>query len=283
MMNWTFEEFLYELDQDPDRIVLFVEGTSDETFWLGFCPKSQRNDSVVYPVCVVDIEDQVHGGERGRLLVLAGMAEQSRHFERIRFLIDADFDHLCEVPHQLAIWRTDGRDLESYLLIGSGAEKLCETVCGGFDTKIFRAAVSRMMRSLGVARLVDYQENFRIPFQRTLEGRYSRFLSGRDLSIIEMNYERLLNALAQNAGLSKADTDLFKSRVKQRSEHVKEVPDHQLIHGKDLTHVVTMVAGCDAGVATYLIRAAIILDRESLLHLPTIKAANDWLVHRIAA
>jgi hypothetical protein len=118
-MPWTLSEFDYELHQDPERHVLFVEGNRDVAFWKSVVPFVERGNSVVYPISELDIPVPVQGGHRGRLLWYAAQVSGSPHRGRILFFVDADQDRILGIDGPENVIFTDGRDLESYALTES--------------------------------------------------------------------------------------------------------------------------------------------------------------------
>src|ERR1700731_4950895 len=123
-MRWKLSEFIYEMQQDTDRRVFFVEGIRDQVFWSKSLQLARRSGTVVYAISTLDC-GAVPGGERGRLLWAAEQLSSSSIAERLQFFADADFDRLLRRKNPDNMILTDGRDLESYFLLG----KCCDHVC----------------------------------------------------------------------------------------------------------------------------------------------------------
>jgi len=114
-MSWTVAEFADELERDPRRRVLIVEGNRDVAFWKVIVPVMLRGDTVIYPISEI-LADPVSGGERGRLLWYARTIGETLLAQRLSFFADADNDRVLQIPQPKNVTLTDGRDLESYAL-----------------------------------------------------------------------------------------------------------------------------------------------------------------------
>ena len=114
-MAWTVGEFEYELQRDPQRRVLFVEGLRDLAFWKILVPIMERANTVIYPISeiLIDIEN---GGERGRLFAFARLIQGGPLQARVRFFADADYDRILNIECPENVVLTDWRDLEAYAL-----------------------------------------------------------------------------------------------------------------------------------------------------------------------
>jgi hypothetical protein len=97
--NWTLAEFLFELEHDATRKVLFVEGLRDLSFWRNLVPSTVRGDTVIYPISVIQFES-AEGGERGRMFCIASAVLASKMSVRVLFFADADYDRIfAREPH----------------------------------------------------------------------------------------------------------------------------------------------------------------------------------------
>jgi hypothetical protein len=229
--TWTISEFLFELEIDQARRVLFVEGSRDLAFWRELVPSLDRKDTVIYPISVLECELS-DGGERGRLFFVANTILASAASRRILFFADADYDRLLGREELSNVVLTDGRDLESYGLTHACFERLC--VRGvGMDRAAAEAVFDRVIEAtkpIGMLRVASMRTNLKLPFQRTLDkGRFAKFLvDNRRLDI-----SRLITTLLQNAQISLAKISEVVELFRLESDNLDQIAIDQIVHGKD--------------------------------------------------
>jgi hypothetical protein len=243
-MPWTVAEFANELERDPTRRVLFVEGNRDVVFWKVIVPTMQRGDTVIYPISEI-LADQVDGGERGRLIWYARTVAETLIAGRVSFFADADNDRILQIPLPENVTLTDGRDLESYAL-----SECCMIRLGlqGIGTPEHEAAtllsvVVAVTRPIGVLRIMAARKGIGLAFQRTLrESRIRRFLQGDYLGVT-LDVDRLLSTLLQNSNISLARKDDFSAWLAAETERCRRFEDNEIIHGKDFVAALASIFG----------------------------------------
>jgi len=273
MPDWTLSEFLFELEADSKRRVLFVEGLRDLAFWRGLVPPLDRGDTVIYPITAIKCE-LADGGERGRLLCIARTVLATKSSGRILFFADADDDRILGRKEPANVVFTDGRDLESYGL--TQACLICLCVRGiGMDEVAAEAVLNRVVavtRPIGVLRVASARADLKLPFQRTFEARRDlrRFLIGDSLDI-----GRLVSTLLQNAGISLAKTDEVGELLRQETDRLSGVGHDQIVHGKDFTRALATFFGLDDGQAERLLFLSI--DFADIASRPNIAQVRGWM------
>lgn len=232
MERWQVAELFAELAADADRKVIFVEGTSDLSLWRSILPPSERGNVTIYPAELVELH--AHGGMRGRLLALARQAQDAGLEARIRFFVDADYDRALGRAHLPAVILTDGRDLQSYLILEDAFWIFC---IGRQDeeqaTARLREFVLSQGRSIAIIRLCSETRAWQLPFQRTLAKGVSRFLADRRL-----DSARLLRTLVQNSPLGLAMLSECEAAVEEAHVQFETMPDYEVVHGHDLARLI---------------------------------------------
>jgi len=273
MPDWTLSEFLFEIELDPTRKVLFVEGLRDLAFWRGLVPSADRGDMVIYPVTMIEC-DLAEGGERGRLLCIALAVLASRSSGRILFFADADYDRILGRKEPRNVVLTDGHDLESYGL--TQACLMCLCVRGiGMEEAAAEGVLNRVVdatRPIGVLRVASARADLKLPFQRTFEARRAlrRFLVGDNLDI-----DRLISTLLQNAGISLARTGEVAELLRQETDRLSEIGHDQIVHGKDFTRALASFLDLDQGQTERLLFLSI--DFADIASRPNIEQVRGWM------
>jgi hypothetical protein len=162
-MRWTAKELLLELELDPGRRVLFLEGNRDLVFWRDTVPLRRGPGVVLYPISFLDCE-QGDGGERGRLIRAARLFQASSAADRVHF-----FPFFGRAPPPNVTF-TDGRDLESYAISNNCLGHICNT---GFATNretgsALLSLLTELARPIGILRIASERAALGLPFQRTL-------------------------------------------------------------------------------------------------------------------
>src|SRR5260221_3319410 len=94
-MRWTLKEFIYEMEQDTQRHVFFVEGVTDHSFWTVTLNPPRKTGAVVYSISSIKC-NPVPGGERGRMMWLAAHLSSSLIAHRLCYFADAGWDRLLQ-------------------------------------------------------------------------------------------------------------------------------------------------------------------------------------------
>jgi len=276
-VRWSLPEFILELQKDPLRKVLFVEGGRDISIWKFIVPVSARNNGVIYPISSLECEPGA-GGERGRLMRSASTIYKTGvHEDRVRFFADADADRLLGKSAEVNVTLTDGRDLESYGLVASSLERFCEI---GFPSKADTASsviklLEAVVRPLGVLRVASDRNGLKLPFQRTFEGKgIGRFI---DQASSSLDLERLLKTLLQNATMGLRELGRIRQLLDEENARLQALPLNQLAHGKDVTLLLAWRFGISQFEAERLLFMALSAEPE-LLTKGSIGQIRSWLV-----
>lgn len=225
------------VEMDPTRRELYVEGQRDRLFLSWLLGGAIDPDASIREIASVDLPAVETGGERGRLLHFAQLV--AARSERIRFFADADWDRVLGRSVPPAVWLTDHRDLEGYVLRIECVDKvLC---LGVANTRVAAADILTWVtdhgRRFGLIRLMSELDSLELPFQKTAKKKYITFTRGH----LTVEYERYLSALLQNAGVSLARLGDISSRLAEVERVFTSVPDSELIHGKDAMCILEVV------------------------------------------
>ncbi len=274
-MEWTLGELFYELEQDSERRILFVEGQRDLTFWREIVPSLDRRDTVIYPISVIAC-DPVDGGERGRLLWCAGVFGRGGFADRALFFADADCDAiLCRSSPGKVIF-TDGRDLESYCLTETCLVRLAMT---GFKKDHAEATqvlpwVVAIARPIGLLRIAAERQGLSLPFQRTFERNFARFITGVRFAA-SLDETRLVSVLLQNASISLSRVAEVGELLADEARALARRQDHEIVHGKDfIRSLAWLFAAREDQVEPMLFLS---LDYVGVRTLPNIQAVEAWI------
>lgn len=276
MPNWTLSEFLFELELDSSRKVLFVEGPRDLAFWRGLVPSPDRRDTVVYPISVIKCEF-ADGGERGRMLCVARAILSDKSSGRVLFFADADYDRILGYKAPSNFVLTDGRDLESYGLTQGCLRRLC--VQGlGMDEAAAEPVLGRVVevtRPIGILRVAAQRAGLKFPFQRTFEKRgLGRFLCGNKADA-HIDVDKLISTLLQNAKISLAKAGEIVELLRQEKETMANIGHDQVVHGKDFMRALASFLDLDEEQIERLLFLSMDIS-EIALH-PNIAQVRGWM------
>lgn len=239
-MRWTFDELTHELRNDRRRRVLFVEGLRDLAFWKGLVPHAERQDTVIYPVSVVECP-ALEGGERGRLLWLAREMFATIFRGRVHFFADADVDRILGIALSENVSLTDGRDLESYGLSVNCLNEICATgLSRDDDARMVLRFVREISRPIGVLRVASARANLNMRFQHTLTDKTVRKFVVRQDGACRLDLPRLVNNLLQNSNISLRESPRIMSLHIEEESRQAVLADAELIHGKDFIRCLAM-------------------------------------------
>jgi hypothetical protein len=226
-------------EMDPARKELYVEGPSDRLFLLWIASDRLDPNAIIHDIAVVEVGEEVPGGERGRLLNFARTVERS--LARISFFADADYDRILGrtgfIPANVVL--TDGRDLEGYFLRQDCFEKIVRLALGigMFPGVDLQKAFEDVGRLLGCLRLYSEMNSMSLPFQSTNLRKHVRFSPCQ----FKLNLKGYVSALANNAGLGgKMAQTIIEGTHALLAEHDK-TPSTELIHGKDILVLLSEV------------------------------------------
>ena len=218
---------------------LFVEGRTDRLFieWLS-------GDSVACEIAEIDsIDISVEtGGNRARAVAFAdflrtSLAPDEETLDRVRVLVDADFDHLDDRPAALPLMLTDGRSTESYFLRESYFEKIFRFILHAehVDTdQVYDRIVSITVR-LAALRELDRQEALQLPFQAQ---KLKSCLVVDSSAMPSLRLDVIISELLRKAGLEVAEVSRIQDRVEQVSDILNTHDPMLVIHGHDLESVL---------------------------------------------
>jgi hypothetical protein len=214
---------------DRSRKELYVEGKRDRLFFSWLLKGQLPRATTIREIDFVDLPAEVLGGQKGRLFEFArwiGAMEV-----RIRMFADADYDRLLQRAVPDRVWLTDYRDLEGYVLHEKCVDKMVRLGLGTerFTAPYLLALVRRHGRKLGLLRLMSEMDSLNLPFQTTDLKRHIE----TGAHACELNFDSYLRALLQNAKINLTQLVGMKDRLAEVTENHSNVPDSQMIHGKD--------------------------------------------------
>jgi hypothetical protein len=207
----------------------------DVSFWGVLVPADDRGNGAIYPIRALDCPAG-SGGERGRLIRAASGFLNTAVTDRIRFFTDADFDRLLGIALPGNVILTDGRDLECYAITESCLERICRIcfpACEHTGTELIRD-IRSTMRPIGILRILSNQRGLKLPFRKTFERDFSRFIRLQADGSPTVDMATLVQVLLQNAGISLARQSEILQLHQQASAAYAHIADTQVIHGKDL-------------------------------------------------
>lgn len=269
MERWKVSELFAELAADASRRVIFVEGVSDLSFWRLALPPNDRGNVAIYPADVVDLP--VHNGMRGRLLSLAQQALDHGLSDRVRFFIDADYDRVLGRPQLPNVVFTDGRDMESYLILEDAFSVFCVARQDHEEaTASLRNFALTQGRSIAMVRICSETYAWQLPFQATLEHRFSRYVENN-----QVNAQRLLATLVQNSlGLSQLAR--CQAAVLQLTPQYDATPDHEVIHGHDFVSLISEYLGLASKNVPLIVAMALQHIAGAIVQRPNVSGLLDW-------
>ena len=219
--------------------------STDRLFLLWILGPDRAPNARVAEIDEVDLPGVTVGGSRGRLLAFA--ARIIGEPARIRFLADADMARLNgdQIPGN--VWLTDLRDLEGYLFRVECVDKALVLGAGvdGVDVLEVLGTVTRLARRLAALRSLSLRTGLELPIQALDLPRYT----STNNAIVEVDFQRVLQVLMQNAGLSLANLDNLMAQWDVEAKALAGVSDDQLIHGKDVMCLLSEVRSATASPA----------------------------------
>jgi hypothetical protein len=237
MVRRTPEAIFVAHTMDPTRRTLYVEGKRDRSFIGWYAEASLEALSNVVSIDFVEIPNTL-GGNRGRLMAFARMAQQAPN-GALAFFADADFARLLPEDTPTNAWLTDFRDLEGY---GLGAKSFFTLCALGLNSRVdatfFRAQILGVTRTAGILRLFSETRRLSLPFS---ELSVDRYLSVEGDFSITYDHSVHIRALLQRADRMSncqsiaADFDTFLNEATIGAVEVS--------HGKDVLATLGAVFG----------------------------------------
>lgn len=275
-MRRELDAILTAHEMDPVRRELYVEGPSDQIFVKWIAGNSINPNAQVLTIDFVDMPNNAQGGARTRLIAFAKSVEGYQ--AQIKCFADADTDRLHKVSTPTNVWLTDLRDMEGYLFREDCIDKLLKL---GLGEEVISAhqllhTIFRFGRTLGLLRLVSDEEKLNLPFQGT-DMRRSLSCSRERLDL-DLNLDRYITTLLQNAGLNQRLSKQIKAKIEEKRVLLHEVPDHELVHGKDtlcLLKKTLHAHGVHQDDAVRILRTC--FERNLVEEYPSLKNAIEYI------
>jgi len=274
---FTFNELICQLRLDPKLRILFVEGGRDLAFWRKLVPISQRYNSTVYNIQIVEM-DCNEGGNKGRLIELAKKITELGFIDRVKVFVDADNDHVLPKQYPDNVILTDYRDLESY---GFSIECIEEMVSTGLAKEKINIAqiIDNLIQvgyPIGILRILSEEGTQKLGFSKTFkENGRKRYV---DHGKSELKIENLLRSLLQNSNISLSLLDNYQTQLHGKCINLDGLDKKLIIHGKDWLFFLGIALGINQNEVEPLIFMAI--NYESLLLMPSINMVRTYLLEQ---
>ena len=277
-MRFTVDELREFTSADPHVRILIVEGRRDVDVWKDLVPINERGSCVVYSIEEIDTNTQ-QGGNKGAALRLAYITEQWPAADRIAYFLDADNDNVLDVEHRNNVSVTDCRDMEAYALIDQVFERLCRQGASENQREcdLTKVAVRNTIRRVGILRVVSARLEINLPFRAVLaDGALSRFLRKRG-DVYDLRLQGLIDALGNQGNLSHAAKGATLEALAAEEERLSGLPDHVVVHGKDLGAFTAWYFNVPQNVSLGMIRLAISAEIEVIRNQPRIAEVERWV------
>ena len=276
--RWTRDEFRQLLAEDRQLRVLVVEGPSDIKLWHKIAPSSCRKDTEIYPVTSFHVEVDL-GGNKARVAELARSSVSWPEAERLKFFADADCDRFMQVDHPDRLNLTDGRDVESYVLIGAVLECFCEIGAGErpAEAAIIGKTIRDLLRPIGLLRIASARENLNLPFKETfVGGSVSRFFKDRR-GRYSLSLDALVDALLNQAELPRQMKPDLINLLERTESELSDVEDWQIVHGKDLISFFSWYFAVSLPISFGLICLSIVASLNAVLAYESFSEIEGWV------
>ncbi|WP_428116585.1 hypothetical protein [Candidatus Poriferisodalis sp.] len=195
----------------------------------------------VLEIDFVDVAPLV-GGNRARAVNLADYLRTSlsscdESLNRVRVLVDADFDHLDCKMATLPLVLTDGRSMESYFLRLSSFEKIfgLALMAEHVDAKEVLESTVEAATILAAAREIDRQRSLDLPFQAL---NLKAFIDVDASGIPTLRLINMLSQLLTQAGFNGSGVNEVASAVKAAAAILREREPLHVVHGHDLERIL---------------------------------------------
>jgi hypothetical protein len=213
--------------------MVFVEGLRDLAFWRKLSPVSERINSVIYSIDSIEIECAA-GGNKGRLIALATKLNTAGFGERVKFFVDADYDHFIKKQHPSNVIITDYRDIEGYAF---NEETIGEIVLTGLakqkDINFIFCSLINLCFPIGVLRLLSESESLELPFNKTFKNKGRSKIIKKNGTDQIIDTKALISKLLQNAQISLSKLEGLQDDFEKLLAKEKSTDYRLIIHGKD--------------------------------------------------
>jgi hypothetical protein len=231
------EAVIKSLEMDPDRKYLFVEGLEDRLFIEHVFEGSYDESLIVLEIDSVDIRGNIEGGNRGRVISFAKIADENNASHRIRCFIDKDYSEFIEEVFPTCIITTDFRDLEAYLLEEKYLNKFLkiglkvEKIVGKHLLDVLLQA-----RYFGCVRVTSLENSLKLSVNSTNE-KLHKYVEVTKQFEIEIKEREYIQSLLSNSNIAIKKERLLELLNNTISKY-STANSRDLIHGKDLIIVL---------------------------------------------
>ena len=236
------------------------------------CPRSQR------AISRVDVR-VAEGGNKARIVELARQTAVWPESARIRLFADADLDRLLGVHHLGPITVTDGRDVEGYALHQPILDCLCETGAGEREGDGAQVAeiVRALLRPVGMLRVADGRQRFRLPFQNAFrDGTIKRFFTERR-GVYTLRLDAMVDSLLAHMD-EPPPKDQVLAALDDETAAFAAVDDWQIVHGKDLVAFLAWYFDVSLAVASGLVILSIATCSHNAREHPNLNETVEWVL-----
>ena len=227
------------LMMDQSLRSVFVEGPSDCAFLKWIFGKDA--ECQVLEIDWVDVSGTV-GGNRARAIKFADylrseLSSSDEALNRVRVVVDADFDHLDGRIATLPLILTDGRSMESYFLRLSCFEKIFHLalIVNNIDVQAVFQSTIEAATVLASTREISRQRSLELPFQA---GNLKAFIDVDASSIPSLRLVDMLSQLLNKAGLDSSHVQPLTSAVEDVADGLRECDPVHVVHGHDLFQIL---------------------------------------------
>lgn len=206
------------------KTFLLIEGRSDEKFYKRF----------VHQTCeLITVSGKPSSKER--VIAVLKILERA-NFQGVLAIVDADFDHLENSPHNSPnLMRTDTHDLETMLLKSLAFDKVIIEL--GSEKKIkkfgrdIKTALLEVGKSIGYLRWISQTEQLNLKFEGIT---FSKFIDEKKLQINELKLIQEIKNKSQVFNLKDEDIQT-RLNNKKNSSH----DPWQVCCGHDLVEILS--------------------------------------------
>lgn len=280
MLRRDPEAIIAAFELDPERRVLYVEGTSDQAFFNWLTKKSLNSNSMVSCIDEVNLPatgSDDSGGNRGRLLRF--LMQVQNEGVSIAGFVDKDQDHLLGNESSLAnVFYTDFRDRESYVFFEENLDTALRMGVGLPTVEASELLKSTFETSLKLAaiRLVSEKRKLKLPVSST---NWDKHVTARKGIVQAVDLDRIVNQLFQQANHSLKQKKSVLGEVLSTVEALSKYDPRQVVHGKDTMRILDrQFKSLRVKVDDVSIVLKATFRPELISSFPNLRAAVDFLV-----
>jgi len=280
MLRRDPEAIIAAFELDPERRVLYVEGTSDQAFFNWLTKKSLNSNSMVSCIDEVNLPatgSDDSGGNRGRLLRF--LMQVQNEGVSIAGFVDKDQDHLLGNESSLAnVFYTDFRDRESYVFFEENLDTALRMGVGLHTVEASELLKSTFETSLKLAaiRLVSEKRKLKLPVSST---NWDKHVTARKGIVQAVDLDRIVNQLFQQANHSLKQKKSVLGEVLSTVEALSKYDPRQVVHGKDTMRILDrQFKSLRVKVDDVSIVLKATFRPELISSFPNLRAAVDFLV-----